>query len=744
MFALTEQKRIERLTGLAKVWGTVKFYHPYLANQNINWDKSLVETITKVNSAKTSQEYQAAINSMLAALNDKTTVAEIKNVSKIKTQNDKKQGEPGRLITGMLVLDLAAITEMLVADCSQKEKIYKQIEELSRQAKAVIYDCRLNQNIKVSDDAFGYYFNEFLRETLSNFLLDDISKATYRYRMHNGYTPQSGQPSGGYYSSLVTDAPEMLTGSAATKLPLGFIINDNTPEFSDILSSLQSAKLAYIVQEGELTKEFGANAFEISLPDSVSVKMRTTELVNTDGTLGFQSDLIVKKSANEDSALKEIIFALKESKPNAVRYNKVSANAPQRGLKEDSYKEMEFPNPEYRLLALFRFWSVIDNFYPYKNLITDTWKDVLPRYIPKFEADKNAVDYQMTVSEMVTEIHDSHGFIQGTRALSERLGNFTVPFLVRYINNQAVVFYILDDKIPVKIGDVLVAVDGEPETKRRVYLSHFIAASTPQKLNFAVAMGILRGQKDSKAKITLKAVDGKTREVEIARTETLYNPNLYKAFFRTTPEVEILPGGFGYVDLGRLQIGEVDEMFEIIKDTKAVIFDMRGYPNATAWSIAPRLTDKSNVSAALFSRPILSAKNLGPSDFANGTNYSFIQQIPERVGEVYRGKVVMLIDEWAISQAEHTCLFFESAANVTFIGMPTAGANGDVTNLVLPGAIYVTFSGHEVRHADGRQLQRIGIQPMIKVSPTIKGIAQKRDEILEAAIKFLQMKEKIK
>ena len=71
----------------------------------------------------------------------------------------------------------------------------------------------------------------------------------------------------------------------------------------------------------------------------------------------------------------------------------------------------------------------------------------------------------------------------------------------------------------------------------------------------------------------------------------------------------------------------------------------------------------------------------------------------------------MLIDESAVSQAEHTCLFFETATDVTFIGGPTTGANGDVTNTVLPGGIYVNFSGHSVRHIDGRQLQRTGISP---------------------------------
>ena len=99
----------------------------------------------------------------------------------------------------------------------------------------------------------------------------------------------------------------------------------------------------------------------------------------------------------------------------------------------------------------------------------------------------------------------------------------------------------------------------------------------------------------------------------------------------------------------------------------------------------------------------------------------------------------MLINETAISQSEHSCLGFEEAAKgrITFIGTPTTGANGDVTRTSMPGGITVTFSGHDVRHADGRQLQRVGIQPDIRVEPTIAGLVAGKDEVLEAAIKFL-------
>jgi hypothetical protein len=35
-----------------------------------------------------------------------------------------------------------------------------------------------------------------------------------------------------------------------------------------------------------------------------------------------------------------------------------------------------------------------------------------------------------------------------------------------------------------------------------------------------------------------------------------------------------------------------DAIFEKFKDTKGIIFDMRGYPRGTAWAIAPRINTK--------------------------------------------------------------------------------------------------------------------------------------------------------
>jgi C-terminal processing protease CtpA/Prc len=133
----------------------------------------------------------------------------------------------------------------------------------------------------------------------------------------------------------------------------------------------------------------------------------------------------------------------------------------------------------------------------------------------------------------------------------------------------------------------------------------------------------------------------------------------------------------------------------------------------------------------MFYRPILTAGS-------GRERLSFMQELPPTTTAVYTRPTAMLIDDRAISQAEHTCLFLDAAAGVTFVGAPTHGSNGDVTTMRLPGGLRMMFTGQAVRHADGRQLQQVGVQPTIAAAPTIAGVRAGKDEVLERAIAWVR------
>ena len=106
---------------------------------------------------------------------------------------------------------------------------------------------------------------------------------------------------------------------------------------------------------------------------------------------------------------------------------------------------------------------------------------------------------------------------------------------------------------------------------------------------------------------------------------------------------------------------------------------------------------------------------------------------PDAQGRRITVPIVAVIDESAASSPEYVTMAWR-AAGVPVVGSPSAGADGDVTRLPLPDGAEMRLSGIGIHYPDRSPTQRIGIVPDIPVLPTVAGIAEGRDEVLERAI----------
>ncbi|MEO7458356.1 MAG: S41 family peptidase [Gemmatimonadaceae bacterium] len=392
-----------------------------------------------------------------------------------------------------------------------------------------------------------------------------------------------------------------------------------------------------------------------------------------------------------------------------------------------------YPSAGHRVLGAMRVWSTTRLFNPYKSLIGENWDARLRAALPAAEQATDGTAYAKAIAALASHIHDSHVTVSGGD-MRFVIPNVPVGAQARLIENQLVITRIVDSaaaRMGLHVGDVVVSIDDEAVNTRIARLTPFMSASTPQALRNRLQSVLMSGSGMELASLVVRSAAGGDRTVTVART-TGFQQDLVKR--RTGNIIRMLPGNIGYVDLDRLPGTMVDSAFRMLAGTKAIILDVRGYPLGTAWSIAPRLNvHRDGVTAAKFKRLVVSSP-----DTTRTTWYDFDQPIPATNGVAkYAGQTVMLIDERTISQAEHTGLFFESANGRKFIGSPTMGANGDVTSFMIPGGINISFTGHDVRHADGRQLQRVGLQPDLAVLPTIAGIRAGHDEVLETAHRYL-------
>lgn len=729
--APSDSVRVERLAALGRLWGAVKFFHPALASGGVDWDSALVAAIPKVRAAGSADEYAAAVDGMLAALGDPATHV---------VRTSPRGAAPAAARQSQSRWTDDSVLVVTVTDYDNFMPAYGLMTRLGgdlARARRVVFDLRTHDRANESG-ALAYLFDA--SGAAARLTAEPLVGPAERQRQHSGFAPQSGGTSGGYFSGWrVKDGPVFRPPASVVDKRVAFVINANS-EVPLVALALQDAGRASIVAEGAgAAASLPGSTSRIALSDSVQALVRTGEILRRDGSTTFRPDTTLAAPASptyaafESDAAIQTALSLVRSPRSKATGSPVAASslAPAIPPAERAYAEMRYPALEYRLLGAFRIWSTMQYFFPYRQLMGEDWGAVLRAYVPRMEGTRDSLEYALAVSEMVTHLHDTHVGATGP-ALVAYLGQASTGVRVRYVEGVPVVAQITTDSLVptpgIQLGDVILSVDGEDAAARRARLARYLTASTPQALDALVAGSLLRGPAASVAVLRVRGRDGRVREARLPRS---IGRQLWPSW-RTEPVLRLLPGNVGYADLERLTTAMVDSMFEMFKDTKAIVLDMRGYPQGTAWAIAPRLAARDGVVGARFRRPLATSP-----DTTEWTTYEFTQAIPPTTKPRYRGRTVMLIDERAVSQAEHTGLFFEAANGTKFVGSPTMGANGDVTNFYIPGGILVRFSGHDVRHADGRQLQRVGLVPDVPVKPTIAGIRAGRDEVLERALKYL-------
>lgn len=404
---------------------------------------------------------------------------------------------------------------------------------------------------------------------------------------------------------------------------------------------------------------------------------------------------------------------------------------------EKPYSEMSFPDANYRLLGLFRFWNVINYFYPYKYAIGKRWDAVLGELIPELINATDTVLYHKAIARMAASINDSHGGLW-PQVYHTFTGKYSPSFDFRIVGNKAVVVKIETSKplSKIKIGSVIESIDGVPlKRKIKAYWDYIPASNDGGKIKSMHYL--LLNSNNKTALLSGRQPNGVRFEaiVDLRERDLLKD---YKNFFDMESPVayRMLDDSIGYVFFSNINKKNIDSIMEPLMHTKAIIFDMRNYPtNGTGTYITPQyLLGEPKIYSRL-TRPNFSLPGTFRYEIANkGTSYS---QVGKSNPNFYKGKIILLVDNRTQSAAEWACMTLKTAAKVTVIGSQTAGADGNVTRTVLPGGYRINFSGLGIYYPDGSETQRIGIHVDIPVSYTINDMIDGTDPLLKRALKFI-------
>lgn len=433
-------------------------------------------------------------------------------------------------------------------------------------------------------------------------------------------------------------------------------------------------------------------------------------------------------------ALYELLLAIRENKAPHFRgyYADVTDRIGNVSFSnERPYDYLSLPDDGLRLLALFRYWGMINYFYPYRESLDD-WDKTLHELIPVFLQAKDTQAYVRSCLQLVSAIHDSHGFVTNNPTLEKIKGDNSVPFLASFIDRKLTITRPCPE-YGLKPGDIILDINHIPVQKLVDSFRTLLSASNEAGYlrDLSSPFGYLFRSNDSLMQVTVKGRTG-NRTLIIRKVDKYKLPvKEYNDFTVVAPPSAAskwLPDSIGYLYPGAFNEANFQGIMDSFRGAKGLVVDLRCYPSLF---IPYRLTDLLKGKSTEFCYTTVPDINEPGRIYVKkplscGTNDS---------REPFRYPVVLLVNEWTQSQSEFTAMALATIPGAIVLGSQTAGADGNYSRIILPGGFKTGMSGTGIYYPDGRATQRVGIKIDKLVHPTVKGISAGKDELLEAAVK---------
>jgi hypothetical protein len=361
-------------------------------------------------------------------------------------------------------------------------------------------------------------------------------------------------------------------------------------------------------------------------------------------------------------------------------------------------------------------------FFPYWDVVGDDSDSRLVEAAKLAQMDEDDDDAERKELGFLSfALHDSHGFVFHTSMPS---GVSHIPaMLVASTNGEPLVRY---SAVPQLVaGDTIVAVDGIPAADIMAERGQYVSASASSAYRNSAS--------------TLLSIDGPTtfhiRDASAAEHDVSIDPaDLPQSYpyFPTRVDGTLVDRGhpelfYVNLDASHLTAASLPQALAGIDAASGVVLDMRGYPSAPAWTLVNHVLPRG--------APGVPMNDLVVSPFSR--EFSPIPQPFNGDPNGYSGKIAMLVGTFTQSQAEHVTLVLQSANRVHVIGQPTAGANGNITGVLLPGGFGYTFTGLQVLEPDLSPFHGVGCSIDEPIALDAAALAGDQDPELDAAIQWL-------
>lgn len=367
-------------------------------------------------------------------------------------------------------------------------------------------------------------------------------------------------------------------------------------------------------------------------------------------------------------------------------------------------------------------WNVIQHFYPYFDVVDVDWPAQLRTALLAAGEDRDDIAFLRTLRRLIAALDDGHGSVSYPPAQ----GRASLPIAWRAIGDALVVTAVGQGVTGLTVGDEIVAIDGQPVPQVLAEAEPFVSGATPQWRQRVVLRNLAFGDAGTQVALTIRDAEASTHNVTLTRAP------LMELLDEKRPEkIAELKPGLWYVDLGRLEEADFEASLAKLAAARGIVFDLRGYPSLGT-SPLKHLIDGVTESAR-WNVPVLRRPDFEGVQWNTEGRWS-LEPLKPRLPK----NIVFLTDGRAISYAESWMGIVEAYKIGEIVGETTAGTNGNINIVPLPGGYRFIFTGMKVLKHDGSRHHGVGIAPTVPSSPTTAGIRAGRDEQLEKALEVLE------
>lgn len=417
-------------------------------------------------------------------------------------------------------------------------------------------------------------------------------------------------------------------------------------------------------------------------------------------------------------------------------------NKPTMFSNEKRYEDMDYSDENYRLLGLFRLWNAAEYYSPYLDILDEDWGELLPEFIIRMLEGSDSQSYRLTIAALAAKLQDAHvGFGAKSDFLKKEFGEYSIND-AEFVSaeGEVVILQTFDESCPLQPGDIVRKLDGVDIKDVIEHRKNYCSVTTDDKIKNQLSYFLLSSHSQTPEITVLRDQTEMTFQVKASEFKGYLIPRCGVNFKGETPKShEIIEGNIGVINpafmdlkMGTVHGNDVKwvTVMNDLKNTDGLILDFRQYPARSWMYMPPYVFDEPEVGllAASFSEAV-------PGVFLKEPVYNFNSK--PRSAYHYDKNIVILIDEHSQSASEYATMLLRNGENVTVMGENTVGSNGFCLVLPLPGGDLMMFTAQGIYTPDGGQTQRIGLAPDIEVKRTIQGIKEGRDEVKEAAIKYL-------